>query len=54
MTRNLTLVRQGEKLIKPLFWSGPLELIEDTYTITCIAALLGVYYKERLNLSSIG
>lgn len=41
-------------MTEPIFWEGPLALIEESYLITCISALLGVGFIYNYDLSNPG
>lgn len=45
---------KARNLLEPVYWEGPLALIEETYIITCISAFLGVFFYDKLDLTHYG
>ena len=48
---SIKFKKKAKALIEPVYWSGPLALIEETFLLTCISALMGVFFYDKLDLT---
>ena len=53
-SKSIKYRTKGQEMLKSVYWEGPLGLIEESFLITCISALLGLWNYDKIDFMHWG